>query len=55
MSYVRWFYMNDIMTISLQRYRFNNGKEQMEKIIYHGSDHIILKPEYGKENFSNDY
>lgn len=27
----------------------------MEKIIYHGSDHIILKPEYGKENFSNDY
>lgn len=55
MYYVRWFYMNDIMTISLQRYRFNNGEEQMEKIIYHGSDHIILKPEYGKENFSNDY
>ena len=27
----------------------------MEKIIYHGSDHIILKPEYGKGNFSNDY
>lgn len=55
MYYVRWFYMNDIMTISLQRYRFNDGEEQMEKIIYHGSDHIILKPEYGKENFSNDY
>ena len=28
---------------------------EMEKIIYHGSDHIILKPEYGKGNFSNDY
>ena len=55
MYYLRWFYMNDIIAISLQRYRFNDGEEQMEKIIYHASDHIILKPEYGKGNFSNDY
>jgi hypothetical protein len=55
MYYLRWFYMNDIISISLQRYRFSNSEEQMEKIIYHGSDHIILKPGYGKGNFSNDY
>ena len=55
MYYLRWFYMNDIITISLQRYRFNDGEEQMEKIIYHGSDHIILKPEYGKGNIYNHY
>ena len=27
----------------------------MKKMIYHGSDHMILKPEYGKGSFSNDY
>lgn len=27
----------------------------MEKIIYHGSDHIIKKPVYGKGSYANDY
>ena len=27
----------------------------MERIIYHGSELIIEKPEYGKGNIHNDY
>lgn len=27
----------------------------MERIIYHGSEHIIVKPEYSKGNIHNDY
>ena len=27
----------------------------MEKILYHGSEHIIEKPEWGKGALTNDY
>lgn len=27
----------------------------MKKLLYHGSDHMILKPEYGLGNYNNDY
>ena len=27
----------------------------MKKLLYHGSDHMIPKPEYGLGNYNNDY
>lgn len=41
-------------TIRLWEYNQNRGNS-MKKIIFHGSDHIIEKPEYGYGKLHNDY